>query len=134
MERRSGRSNIGQVPNGPVGGENADVLQIIQTMLGNQQQQMNNQQQFQQQQMNNQQQQMQNQQQQMEHQQQQTELLRQELTAPKEPKPGNVSDFRRLQPAVFTGSEEPLEAEQWLTDTTDPVSYTHLTLPTIYSV
>jgi len=94
MERRSGRNYVGQVPNGPVGGENADVLRIIQTMLGNQQQQMENQQ-------------------------QQTELLRQELAAPKEQKPGNVSDFRRLQPAIFTGSEKPLEAEQWLTDTTD---------------
>jgi len=60
-----------------------------------------------------------NQQQQMENQHQQTELLRQELAAPKEQKPGNISDFRRLQPAVFTGVERPLEAEQWLTDTTD---------------
>ena len=94
MERRSGRNNVGQVPNGPVGGEGADVLRIIQTMLGNQQQQMENQQ-------------------------QQTELLRQELAAPKEQRPGNVSDFRRLQPAIFTGVERPLEAEQWLTDTTD---------------
>ena len=111
MERRSGRNNVGQVPNGPiggVGGENADMLRIMQTMVDNQQQQMQNQQQ-----------QMQNQQQQMEHQQQQTELLRQELAAPKELKPGNVSDFRRLQPAVFTGNEQPLDAEQWLTDTTD---------------
>ena len=108
MERRSGRNNIGQAPNGPVGGENADVLRIMQTMVNNQQQQMQNQQQ-----------QMQNQQQQMEHQQQQTELLRQELAAPKEQKPGNVSDFRRLQPAVFTGNEQPLDAEQWLTDTTN---------------
>jgi len=97
MERRSGRNNVGQVPNGPngpVGGENVDVLRIIQAMMVTQQQQV-------------------------EVQQQQTELLRQELTAPKGPKPGNISDFRRLQPAVFTGSEEPLEAEQWLTNTTD---------------
>ena len=55
----------------------------------------------------------------MENQQQQTELLRQELAAPKEQRPGNVSDFRKLQPAIFTGSEKPLDAEQWLTDTTD---------------
>jgi len=55
----------------------------------------------------------------MENQQQQTELLRQELAAPKGQRPGNVSDFRRLQPAIFTGGEKPLEAEQWLTDTTD---------------
>jgi len=55
----------------------------------------------------------------MENQQQQTELLRQELTAPKGQRPGNISDFRRLQPAIFTGEEKPLDAEQWLTDTTD---------------
>jgi len=55
----------------------------------------------------------------MENQQQQTELLRQELAAPKGQRPGNISDFRRLQPAIFTGGEKPLEAEQWLTDTSD---------------
>jgi len=87
MERRSGRNNIGQVPNGPMGGENADVLRVIQAMMENQQQQ--------------------------------TELLRQELAAPKGQRPGNVSDFRRLQPAIFTGEERPLDAEQWLTDTSD---------------
>jgi len=86
MERRSGRNNIGQVPNGPTG-DNVDILRVIQTMMENQQQQ--------------------------------TELLRQELAAPKEQRPGNVSDFRRLQPAIFTGEEKPLDAEQWLTDTSD---------------
>ena len=55
----------------------------------------------------------------MENQQQQTELLRQEIAAPKEQRPGNISDFRRLQPAIFTGEEKPLDAEQWLTDTSD---------------
>ena len=90
----------------------------------------------------------------MQSQQQQTELLRQGLlVAPREQRPGNVSDFRRLQPAIFSGTEKPLDAEQWLVDTTDllkaarvpnenqvevakiqSVSYTHLTLPTIYSV
>jgi len=55
----------------------------------------------------------------MENQQQQTELLRQELTVPKGQRPGNISDFRRLQPAIFTGEEKPLDAEQWLTDTSD---------------
>ena len=30
-----------------------------------------------------------------------------------------MSDFRRLQPAIFTGREKPLDAEQWLIDTTD---------------
>ena len=56
----------------------------------------------------------------VENQQRQTELLRQELiAAPQERRPGNVSDFRRLQPAIFTGEERPLDAEQWLIDTTD---------------
>ena len=55
----------------------------------------------------------------MENQQQQTELLRQELAVPKGQRPGNISDFRRLQPAIFTGEEKPLDAEQWLTDTSD---------------
>ena len=45
----------------------------------------------------------------MENQQQQTELFRQELAAPKEQRPGNISDFRRLQPAIFTGGEKPLD-------------------------
>jgi len=27
-----------------------------------------------------------------------------------------VSDFRRLQPADFSGTERPLDAEQWLID------------------
>ena len=30
---------------------------------------------------------------------------------------GNVSDFRRLNPTVFTGEESHLDAEQWLIDT-----------------
>jgi len=55
----------------------------------------------------------------MESQHQQTELLRQALlTAPKEQRPPNVCDFRRLQPAIFSGTEKPLDAEQWLIDTT----------------
>ena len=45
----------------------------------------------------------------MESQHQQTELLRQVLlTAPREQRPGNVSDFRRLQPATFLGTKRPL--------------------------
>ena len=86
MDRRSGRSNSGQVSNGPTG-ENVDILRVIQMMMENQQQQ--------------------------------TELLRQELATPKGQRPGNISDFRRLQPATFTGGEKPLDAEQWLTDTSD---------------
>ena len=55
----------------------------------------------------------------MESQHQQTELLRQALlTAPREQRLDNVSDFRRLQPATFSGTEKPLDAEQWLIDTT----------------
>ena len=56
----------------------------------------------------------------MESQQEQTTLLRDELlaaqqtamaaversTAPREPKPGNISDFRRLQPAIFAGTKK----------------------------
>ena len=49
----------------------------------------------------------------MENQQKQTELLRQGLmTTPKEQRPRNVSDFRRLQPVIFIGEERPLDAEQ----------------------
>jgi len=32
-------------------------------------------------------------------------------------KQGNVSDFRKLHPAVFTGEESHLVAKQWLVDT-----------------
>jgi len=48
----------------------------------------------------------------MENQQKQTELLRQGLiAAPKEQRSSNVSEFRRLQPAIFTGEERPLDAK-----------------------
>lgn len=33
------------------------------------------------------------------------------------PRPGTVSDFRRLHPETFAGTETPLQAEQWLTHT-----------------
>ena len=36
--------------------------------------------------------------------------------APKEPKVGNIADFRRLNPREFSGNEDPLESEQWITD------------------
>ena len=56
----------------------------------------------------------------MNSQQQQTELLRQGLlTAPREQRLGTVSDFRRLQPAEFLGTEKTLNTEQWLIDMTD---------------
>ena len=41
------------------------------------------------------------------------------MTAPKVPRTGNVTDFMRMNPAVFTGTEMPLEAEQWITDMED---------------
>ena len=56
----------------------------------------------------------------IESQHQQTELLRQALlTAPREQRPGSVSDFRKLQPATFSGIEKSLGAEHWPIDTTD---------------
>ena len=62
----------------------------------------------------------------MESQQEQTAFLRDGLvvvqqtatvamekaTAPQEPRAGNISDFRRLQPTIFGGTEKPLDAEQ----------------------
>ena len=69
----------------------------------------------------------------MESQQEQTALLRDGLltaqqtataaieksTAPRESKPRNISDFRRLQPATFAGTEKLLDAEQLLVDMTN---------------
>ena len=66
----------------------------------------------------------------MEAQQQQTTLLREGLVAaqqtaataleravaPREARPGNVTDFCRLLPKTFSGTGTPLEAEQWLVD------------------
>ena len=37
----------------------------------------------------------------------------------REQRPGSVFDFQRLQLVVFFGTEKPLDAEQWLIDTTD---------------
>ena len=48
-----------------------------------------------------------------ENKQKQTELLPQGLlVAPKGQRPRNVSDFRRLQPAGFSGVEKPLDVKQ----------------------
>jgi len=56
----------------------------------------------------------------MDNQQKQTELFRQGLiAASKEQRPGNVSDFRRLQLIIFTGKERPLDVKQWPIDITD---------------
>jgi len=48
------------------------------------------------------------------------------LTVPREQRPNNVSDFRRLQPATFSGTEKPLDAKQWLIDTTDLLKATQI--------
>jgi len=40
------------------------------------------------------------------------------IAAPKKQMSGNVSDFKRLHPTIFTGEERPLDAEQWLIDVT----------------
>ena len=48
-----------------------------------------------------------------------TTVAMERSAAPRGPKPRNISDFRRLQPATFTGTEKPLEAEQWLVDMTN---------------
>jgi len=37
----------------------------------------------------------------------------------RERRTGNISDFKKLRPAVFKGTEKPLEAEQWITDMTN---------------
>jgi len=63
----------------------------------------------------------------MQSQQQQTELLCQGLlVAPREQRPSNVSDFKRLQPVIFLGIEKLLDAEQWLLDTTDLLKETRV--------
>ena len=46
--------------------------------------------------------------------------------APRKPKLGNVSDFRRLQPATFAGTEKPMDAEQWLVDMTNLLNAAHV--------
>ena len=47
-------------------------------------------------------------------------------TVPQEPRIGNVSDFRRLHSSVFTSTRKPLEAEQWLIDTTNLLNATRI--------
>ena len=104
MDLRSGSSYGGpsgsgaQPPNGPVPEMPTGVLGVLQGM--------------------------------MQQQQQQTALLREGIlaaqqtaaialeraVAPREARPGNVADFRRLLPRTFAGTGTPLEAEQWLVD------------------
>ena len=38
------------------------------------------------------------------------------MTAHRELRTGNVTDFMRMNPTMFTGTETPLEAEKWITD------------------
>jgi uncharacterized protein GlcG (DUF336 family) len=38
------------------------------------------------------------------------------VTAPREPRTGNVTDFMRMNPVMFSGTETPMVAEQWITD------------------
>lgn len=54
----------------------------------------------------------------MENQQQMAVLREGLLIVPNERRPGNVFDFRRLQPAVFSGTEKRLD-DEWLTDSID---------------
>jgi len=51
---------------------------------------------------------------------QQMEILHQGLLMVRsDPRPENVTDFRRLQLAVFSGTKSPSNVKQWLTDMTD---------------
>ena len=40
-------------------------------------------------------------------------------TTPHGQRPGSIANFMKLNPKAFTGNEEPLAAEQWLTDMTN---------------
>jgi len=56
----------------------------------------------------------------LETQQKQVEFLHQcLLVISQEYHSGTVSEFRKLQPTIFDGTEKPLDAEQWLINTTD---------------
>ena len=48
---------------------------------------------------------------------QQTASAAMDVAMTRQSRSGTVSDFRKLRPSVFTGTEGPLEAEQWLIDT-----------------
>ena len=55
-----------------------------------------------------------------ENQQEQTKIMHQRLlVAPREQKPGNMSDFRRLLLATFSGMDKLLDVEQLLVDMRD---------------
>ena len=58
--------------------------------------------------------------------QQTTMVAMEKAAAPREPKLENISDFRRLQPTTFAGTEKPLEVEQWLVDMTNLLNVAHV--------
>jgi len=63
----------------------------------------------------------------MKNQHEHTEIPHQRLlVALQEQKPGNVLDFRRFQPTIFSGMEKPLDVEQCLVDTTDLLKVTRV--------
>jgi hypothetical protein len=102
------------IPNG-LSPEMTAMMQFMQGMMQTHQQQMTAQQL------------------QMENQQQQATLLREGLitaqqattvvlekvTAPREARTGTAADFKKMNPAMFSGTESPLEAEKWITDVTN---------------
>lgn len=49
--------------------------------------------------------------------QQNTTTALEKVAVPREVRPGNVSDFRKLQPSLFSSVGSSLQAEQWLVDT-----------------
>ena len=51
--------------------------------------------------------------------QQTTTVAMERAVAPREPKLGNVLDFKSLQLETFVGTEKPLDAKQWLVDMTN---------------
>jgi len=58
--------------------------------------------------------------------QQTTTVAIERAAAPREPKLGNVSDFRRLQPTTFAETEKLLDTEQCLVDMTNLLNAAHV--------
>jgi len=53
----------------------------------------------------------------MENKKEHIEILHQRLlVASREQKPDNISNFRRLQPMIILGIDNPLDVERWLVD------------------
>ena len=140
MARGNTRGNRAGTSSTNASEDNAAVVMTLREMIVVQQRQLTAQREqmtLQKEQLAAQQQRMEQQQQQIDNQrqsqQEQTTLLRDGLLAvqqastaalekvvsSRERRPGNFSDFRKLQPPIFTGTEKPLEAEQWITDMTN---------------